>query len=296
MIDWIVRRNVSEPGLPLSLVLSAVPPPVTATESVAALIYFQYADDPTMEPQFLVAGVAGKTVNVPFDLKGRDIILTMDSKTKDGKSAFADLKQAAKLYFAVPVQPVLVSAIFDSGDDEVDLVIANNGGAGDINIYRQKDTEEFVLLDSVAPATSTYTDTTLVFDGMYQYKLIQDDLIGESNTISVDVDVSTPSPGGTPPTDLSAFETFITGPPDEYDITLAWTAGSGSGDYTVERKTNFDGIWGVRTTSEATTGFIDSPVFAQSTGKTYYYRVKQNDVTGYAAEASVYIPRDGLGS
>lgn len=294
LYDLYIRRNLSEPNLPLSLVLPAVPKDTT-TDSVEAEILWRWEDEPDMKPESLGKTTAGQTLTVPFDMKGRTIRLFVNSRTADGTPAFANVNDTVQTVFGQPSVAAIASATFDTVPDEVTLDISNNLGTGDISIYRQIESGGFIFLDTVTAATTSYVDDALTVDGTYEYKLTQAGLAGESETVSVEVNIGTPPPGGTPPSSLSAFETFVTGPPDEYDVTLAWTAGSGAGNYTVERKTGSGGSW-FSIAVVASSPYVDTPVFAETVGRTYYYRVKQNDVTGYSNEASVFIPRDGLGS
>lgn len=195
--------------------------------------------------------------------------------------------------------PTFTSVAYDSTNSEVDLVFVKNGTAmGDIQV-------EYKLASGSTWTTHTTdfaesaTSGSVVIDEQptsltYDLRLKQVGVAGYSTILQVTVDASG---SGTPPSDLSALETFITGPPDEYDIQLAWTAGSGAGNYTIERKVGSGGSWFVLTSAEAASPYTDSGILATyPSGQTYYYRVKQNDVTGYSNEDSVFIPRDGLGS
>ena len=67
-------------------------------------------------------------------------------------------------------------------------------------------------------------------------------------------------------------------------------AGSGSGNYTVEQKINA-GSWVTLSSAVAGTAFTVDNIFGEGVGRTRYFRVKQNDVTGYSNTEIVYIPR-----
>ncbi len=77
--------------------------------------------------------------------------------------------------------------------------------------------------------------------------------------------------------------------PGEYEGEIAWTNGTGGGTHTVEMKTTFNGNWGVVATG-VTSGSYYYTFFSQTTGKTYYFRVKQDGVDGYTNTIGVYIP------
>jgi hypothetical protein len=79
-----LRQNISEPNLPLSLVLRGVPPPATPSESVIAKIFWRWDDDPTMEPVPLGEVAAGKTLAVPFNLGARSVRLFLVGQTAKG--------------------------------------------------------------------------------------------------------------------------------------------------------------------------------------------------------------------
>lgn len=81
-----LRRNLSEPNLPLSLALQAVPP-ATASESIIAKIFWRWDDDPTMQPQPLGEVAAGGTLAVPFNLGLRAVRLFLVGQTAKGQLA-----------------------------------------------------------------------------------------------------------------------------------------------------------------------------------------------------------------
>ena len=189
--------------------------------------------------------------------------------------------------------PTLTSVTYDSANSEIDMVFVKNGSAvGNIEVeYKLTSSSTWTTHGTTFAhgATSgsiviTEQPTALTYD----IRLKQVGVAGYSTILQVTVDASG---GGTPPSDLFGAETLVGSAPDTYDVQLDWTAGSGVGNYTVERKTGSGGSWTVLTSSEAASPYTNAGVIALSTGKTYYYRVKQNDVTGYSNEASVYIPR-----
>lgn len=188
--------------------------------------------------------------------------------------------------------PTFTSVAYDSGDEEVDLVFAKVGSAtGNIEV-------EYKLTTSGSWSThgTTFahgaTSGSIVIEEQaeaktYDIRLKQVGIAGYSTIKQVTVDASG---SGTPPSNLSANETEVD--PGEWNVDLSWTAGSGSGNYTVERKTGSGGSWSVLTSTNATTSYTNSSIFASPiAGTVYYYRVKQNDVSGYSNEAFAYIPR-----
>jgi hypothetical protein len=78
----ILQQNLSEPGLPLSLVLRAIPP--ASNPSIIGKVFWRWDDTPSMEPVFLGAVAAGKTLSVPFNLGGRAIRLFLVSQSEKG--------------------------------------------------------------------------------------------------------------------------------------------------------------------------------------------------------------------
>lgn len=288
MINWVIRKNLSEPGLPLSMVLRGVPVTTETTESVTVDYYFQFADDPTMKPQFLVTGVSGKTVNVPIDLKGRDILLTSVSKTKNGQQSVADLAQGEKFLFRVPTVAELQDAVYDSGDNEVTLTIADNRGTGTIHIFRKIDTGDFAEIATVDWDETTYVDEPMV-DGDYSYKLTQDGQTGESVTRTVTVG-SAASPVGSPPDSLVAvFD-------DVETISLNWSNHGGTGSVVVERKITLggSGSWATLVILSSSDTNYDNIIPPSTTNRWFYYRVRNESVTGYSNEAEVFIPRNTI--
>lgn len=274
-----LRRNLSEPGIPKALVLNGVADDTT-TESVVAEIDWRWEDEPDMKPEPFGKTAAGTTLTKPFDLKGRNIRLYINSRTIEGEAAFSDLAQTPQTVFYVPVLPVLASVVFDTVDEN-ELTIANNGGGGDISILRQIDSNGFFVIDTVPSSTTTYQDT-LVVDGTYHYKLSQAGITGFSNEVDVVV-TGVAAGAGSPPSALSAVF-------DNVDTTdLAWTNNGGTGNVVIERKTDAGDYIIIDSVSSATTTYADSTLPGISS-HIYYYRVRNESVAGYSNLDSVYVP------
>ena len=121
---------------------------------------------------------------------------------------------------------------------------------------------------------------------VYNVRLKQAGVSSYSTIKQVTVDAA--SGGGTPPSSLGASAAEVAD--CEWSIELAWVAGSGSSTYTVEQKLA-SGSWVVLNGSVSGTSYLYDTVFGEGVGRIRYFRVKQNDVTGYSNTANVYIPR-----
>jgi hypothetical protein len=274
----------------------------TTQDPDAGVIIVADLDDPSIEPYILGnVRISGQTT-LPFNgIVGKSyrFYVARQQAGWDFHAANLELLSYQDLFIddgSGDSPPTFTSVAYDTPNSEVDLVFAKNGTAtGNIEVEYKLTTVStwtthgttFVHGASSGSILITEQPTALTYD----IRLKQVGVAGYSTIRQVTVDAA--PGGGTPPSDLQAFETFINSPPDEYDVQLDWTAGSGSGNYTIERKMGSGGSWSVLTTSEVASPYTDFSLLAQSVGRTYYYRVKQNDVTGYSNEASVYIPRNG---
>lgn len=277
----ILRRQVAEPNLPLSMVLRGVPAGDTADSTVAE-VSWRWEDEPDMKPQPLGKTAAGTELSVPFDLQGRSIRLFVNSRTEKGDTAAALVPNQEQKVFAPPTIPTLVAAEFDTGTDQVTLTIANNGGGGDINILRQIGSGGFALIATVGPAATSYVDSPAI-DGSYQYKLTQNGVTGESNTRTVEVDVGSAGVGS-PPSDLSALYD------DVNTVTLTWTNNGGTGANVIERRMN-GGSWVTIGSVASGLATMEDMVFPSNIGRFYEYRVRNESVEGYSNTADVYVPK-----
>lgn len=274
----------------------------TTQDPDAGVIIVADLDDPSIEPYILGnVRISGQTT-LPFSgIVGKSyrFYVARQQAGWDFHAANLELLSYQDLFIddgSGDTPPTFTSVAYDTPNSEVDLVFAKNGTAtGNIEVeYKLTSSSTWTTHGTTfahGAASGSIVITEQPTAQTYDIRLKQVGVAGYSTIRQVTVDAS--GGGGTPPSGLTGFNTLVASPPDEYEIQLDWTAGSGSGNYTIEQKVGSGGTWGVVTTSEAASPFIDGPIFALSTGKTYYYRVKQNDVTGYSNEASVYIPRDG---
>lgn len=276
----------------------------TNVDPDAAIIFWQDLGNPDVEPQYLATVLAVGSTNVPFvGVEGKTYRFYVARQHRDWDFHAANKEQLSYQDLFIgeagssDSPPTFSTVAYDSVNSEVDLTFAKNGAAtGNIEVeYKLTSSSSwtthgttFAHGDTSGSIVITEQPTAQTYD----IRLKQVGVAGYSTVRQVTVEASG---GGTPPTNLSGFETFVIGPPDEYDVSLFWDAGSGSGNYTVERKSSSGGTWGVVDAAVALTNYTDTGIIATSTGRTYYYRVKQNDVTGYSNEASVFIPRDGTG-
>lgn len=282
MPDLTLRQNLSEPTFSLNIALRGVVDTDT-TPAIVSELYWRWEDEPDMKPQPLGKVTAGQELAVPFDLQGRQIRISSVALTEKGDQDVSNLKSAVSKLFTPTEVAVLADATFDSGTDEVTLTIDNNGGAGNINIFRQIDSEGFFLLTSVAPATTSYVDSPEI-DGTYQYKLTQDLLTGESNTKTVAVDVDAAG-AGSPPSALTANYD------DGLETTdLDWTNNGGTGDNVIERKEGFNPYTMIATVASSAITYTDS-IERTSVSRSVYYRVRNTSVAGYSNVEVIYVPK-----
>jgi hypothetical protein len=229
-------------------------------------------------------GVAGGFVLVPFDPKGRTIELSLIAKTEKGYRSSSFVDEGVRTLFTVGA-PALTDLTFSAPD--VTGTIANNGGHGNINVLRKLSTDtEFSAIQSVADTATTFTDTPAI-NGDYEYKLTQDGLDGESNTLNVTV-TGGGGGAGTPPDGLSAtFDGVET-------VSLSWTNHGGTGANIIEAKIGSSGSWSFVGSVTSGTNTFDDTETRGSTNYVVYYRVSNEDVSGYSNEDFVTIPREFL--
>lgn len=116
----ILTQNLSEPNLPLSLVLRAIPP--QTSESIIAKIFWRWEDDPAMEPVYLGAVAAGKTLAVPFNLGGKSVRLFLVSQTATGMLSSIRPEDGAQAVVAGIAPPPPPSATYIAAEN----LTANN--------------------------------------------------------------------------------------------------------------------------------------------------------------------------
>lgn len=271
----------------------------THQDNDAARVFVQNLSDLSVAPvEVGTAKPTGQTT-LPFTAQDGDQFRVYVAKVhKDFEFHAANLDQLSSLDLIIGTgadgPPTFTSAAYDSGNSEVDLVFVKVGTAtGNIEV-------EYKLTSSGSWSThgTTFahgaTSGSIVIEEQaeaktYDIRLKQAGITGYSTVRQVTVDASG---AGTPPSALSAV--FNGDSCVSPEVALTWTVGSGSGNYTVERKETFGGSWDVLASSVATSSYNDTshvgPVLTGDAGA-YSYRVKQNDVSGYSNEDGVYIAR-----
>jgi hypothetical protein len=279
-----LRRRLSPAATPYNLALRGLPVD-TDTESVSGEIYWRDANDATSQWQLLGVGKAGTTVEVPFDLKGRTIELSLISKTSNGIRSTNIVDEGVRTTFAIG-PPALTSLSFSSPDVTGD--IGNNGGVGDISVLRKLSSESaFSVVQTVSASATTFTDTPTI-NGDYEYKLTQAGVEGESNTLSVTV-TGAGGGAGTPPDTLGVTSTSVLD--DSVDVTLGWTNHGGTGNNIIEAKIGSSGTWNqIAVVSSGTSTYTDSEPRGFS-NYVIYYRVYNDEVIGYSNETHTTILR-----
>lgn len=186
--------------------------------------------------------------------------------------------------------PTFTSVTYDSVNEEIDLVFAKNGGAtGNIQVEYKKASSSSWITHLTDFAHNDTSGSIVIAEEesaqTYDLRLKQIGISGTSEHKQVVVDASGSS--GEPPSVLTAYASLSTA--CEWDVYLAWEAGTGSGNYTLERKNN-SGSWNVVDSNISATTYTDF-AFGINVHQTLYYRVKQNDVSGYTNEANAFISR-----
>lgn len=218
----------------------------------------------------------------------QDTALANTERTYKFVASGGDLEKASSVDWTwnhnPPLIPILISAIFDSGDDEVTLTFTSNGSDGDIRILRRLGSAEFAEIAVVDFNAGTYIDAPEI-DGDYTYRLIQDGVTGESNAITVEVDVSDAGTG-TAPSGLTAdFDDVDT-------VTLSWVNNGGTGNNIIERRSSLAGTFSqVGMESSSATSSTNIVPTGMPHGAFYIYRVRNVSAPGYSNEASVYVPK-----
>jgi hypothetical protein len=270
----------------------------TDQESDAVKVLVQNLSDLSIAPIEIGTAKPSGVTTLPFTAQDGDQFRVYAAKVhKDFDFHAANLEQVSSIDILVGTSadgpPTFTSVSYDSANSEVDLVFEKVGTAtGDIKVeYKVTGTGTWTEhpTDFAHGATS---GSLVITEGpsavTYDIRLKQDGVSGYSVTRQVIVDASG---SGTPPTNLSAV--FNEDPCVNPEVDLSWTAGSGAGNYTVERKQTFGGSWSTLDSSVAGTTYTDIMVgpIVTGTAGSFSYRVKQNDVSGYSNEDAVYITR-----
>lgn len=253
--------------------------------------YWRWYDTPEQEPQFLCEGVVNQSARVPFDTQQRDIVIMQVAFDAHGRPNVTHPREGASYVFTQNTVASLVDATFSSGT--VTLTIANNGGSGNINIRRRAHgtSDPFGVIASVAPSTTSTTDTTITLAGDYDYDLTQDGLLGSSNikTITATFGGGGGTPTGTTPDGLGISDD---GPDGSgiIGVHLNWTNHGATDDIRIWHKV-YGGVYEIYDTVSSSTTIYDTFLDQVGTNKTHYFYVDNPSASGTSNEVSVFIPR-----
>jgi hypothetical protein len=295
MIDFVIEQNISESTYAKNIALSGIPEAVTAltlATSTHADIYWRWADEVTSQPHFLGKVAAGHNLSVPFpNPTGRSIQIFAVSKTAAGVPNVRQITEATSKIFTIDL-PQITSLTYVP--PTVTGTIQNNGGTGDIHIFRSTDSITFTEIDVVAYTATGFTDTPDA-GATYYYKLTQDGFAGESSIISIFVYAAG---SDAPPTFTSA--TFSTP-----NVNLVFARnGTQTGDIRILRKGSTGDYSEINHVAYSATSYSDTSI---TLNDTYTYKLSQDGVSGYSAEHSAVVsglgggggagsPPDGLGA
>lgn len=279
MINWVLRKNTGTITVSRNIVLSSVAEPRDTVEAQKLAYHWKWADEPDMEPQLFGVGVAGQPVAAPFDTsQDRDVIFYQTGFAEKGMPNATHPHDGEQFVYTKPTPPVLADATFSSPD--VDLTFAAAGGTGTMRLLRRTGTDDFVEVANFDASTTTYSDTPPV-NATYDYKLTQDGIDGDSNILSATVTGS--APAGSPPDTLAASHD------GDHTSSLTWVNHGGTGTNRIERKRN-SGLWTeIGTALAAATSYSDTTANPGIHAATYTYRVRNDSVTGYSNESSVFV-------
>lgn len=273
----------------------------TTQDPDAGVIIVGDLDDPSVEPYILGnVRISGQTTLAFNGIVGKSyrFYVARQQANWDFHAANLELLSYQDLFIddgSGDTPPTFTSVAYDSTNSEIDLVFNKNGTAtGNIEVEYKLTTDSVWTTHGTTFAHGAASGSIVITEQpsalTYDIRLKQVGVAGYSTIRQVTVDAS--GGGGTPPSDLSVI--FNDDPCGSPEVAVVWTAGSGSGNYTVERKKGSGGSWTVLNSSVATTSYDDTgflaPITTQDSG-TYYYRVKQNDVTGYTSQVPVSIFR-----
>lgn len=102
-LELRLQRNVSESTFTKTLALNGVPQNRPVPE--IGRVFWRWEDEADMKPQFLVEGVIGFEMVVPFDMKGRDVRLYINGVTSSGKESVLAINDATQYVITAPATP-----------------------------------------------------------------------------------------------------------------------------------------------------------------------------------------------
>jgi hypothetical protein len=185
--------------------------------------------------------------------------------------------------------PTFTSATYDSANSEVDLVFVKVGSAtGALQVeYKLTSDSTWVTHGTSFAHGATNGSIVIVEQPLAQtfdIRMKQSGVAGYSTTRVVTVDAAP----NTVPSNLVIFsETEIA--TCDWEIILDWDAGSGTGNYTVERRFGA-GSWVSIDASVVGTSYTDY-IMGGPSNRVVWWRVKQNDVSGYSNDIATIIDR-----
>lgn len=160
--------------------------------------------------------------------------------------------------------PTLLTLVSDASTDEITGTLAVNGGTGDIHLWRKLGSGgSYSDIDNFPATQLSFTDSP-GSTGEYFYKLIQDDVTGESNELSAVIDTSSPPVLSAVSYDDGANE-----------VSGTITNSGGIGNIRIMRRIDGGAFVEIASVAPATTAFTETPII----GGNYVYKLDQ-DGTG----------------
>jgi hypothetical protein len=186
--------------------------------------------------------------------------------------------------------PTFTSVAYDSVNSEVDMVFAKVGTAtGALQVEYKLTSDSTWVTHATTFAHGATNGSIVIVEAplaqTFDIRMKQAGVAGYSTTRSVTVDAAP----NTAPSNLIIFSETDLGD-CETEIILSWTAGSGSDNYTVERKIGV-GSWTAITSSVVGTSYTDLVLGSSSSSLIVHWRVKQNDVVGYSNQIGTGLDR-----
>ena len=110
-----LRQNLSEPNLPLSLVLRAIPP--RPSRAISGIVFWRWEDKPAMQPVVLGEVTAGERLEVPFNLDGKAVRLFVLGRTAKGQLSSLRPEDGAQAVVTGPSVPPPASQTFKAAEN-----------------------------------------------------------------------------------------------------------------------------------------------------------------------------------
>lgn len=124
MIKLILEPNLSEATFSKNIFLdSAVP--LSETPSQVGHVYWRWEDEPSMKLEYFGRVVAGHSLRVPFDTKGRDLHLYLVSETADGLRSVQRIEEAVQTVFSAPARAYSGEENIEAGEDLLPFDLIN---------------------------------------------------------------------------------------------------------------------------------------------------------------------------